>query len=253
MATPTYRQSTIADRSATVTHTEQRTMGILFLVQFAVFIVALVVLGSAINWPASLDEPASVILPLIREQRSAVALGYSSYFVSALLLAPIALLVYRVLRTGNDAVLTVATGLGVLASFAKLLGISRWLVMMPSLADSYIDPQASAATRDATAVVYNAFNQYAGGIGEGLGVALFSGLWTALVALVVLRQTSPHRTLPRWIGMFGLIAAVLVLVPLVEFYGIGTGPMLIVSGVVWQLWMIALGTLLLVRARTPAL
>jgi hypothetical protein len=171
--------------------------------------------------------------------------------VSALLLAPIALLLFRILRTDNNALLTIATGLGVLASFAKLLGISRWLVMMPWLADTYTNPQASAATRDASTVVYNAFNQYAGGIGEGLGVALFSGLWTALIALVVLRGTSEHRTLPRWIGIFGLVAAVLVLVPLVAFYGIDTGPMLIVSGVLWQLWMIAMGVLL-VRTLNPA-
>lgn len=252
MATQTYRQSTITDRSATVTPTEQRTTGILFLVQFAVFIVALVVLGSAINWPASLDEPASVALPLIREQAGAVALGYTSYFISALLLAPISLLLGRILRDQQAALMTVAAGFGLLASFAKLLGISRWLVMMPSLANTYIDPQASAATRDATVVVYNAFNQYAGGVGEVLGVALFTGLWTGIVSVALLRQASAQR-LPRWLGFVGLIAAALVLVPLVEVYGLDPGPMLIVSGVVWQLWMIAMGTLLLVRARKPAL
>ena len=72
-------------------------------------------------------------------------------------------------------------------------------------------------------------------------MALFGGLWTAGVALTILRQT----TLPRWLGYSGLIAAASVLVSLIELYGISAGPMLTVSGSLWQFWLITLGGMLL--------
>jgi hypothetical protein len=219
----------------------------LLIAQFVLMFAALFVLGGAINWPASLDEPASVNLPLILEQRGAVALGYSSYFVSALLLAPIALLVFQ-LEGGNraSALLLVGAGFGVLASFAKLLGISRWLLMMPFLAQTYVDPQASEATRAAVTVAYDAFNTYAGGVGEVLGVALLTGLWTLLVSLVLLR---PNSLAPRWMGAYGLIVTALLLVSVASAYGLDLGPILIVQGLALQFWMLFLG-LFLLRRRT---
>lgn len=247
MTTTTF--STAPARSVQSGMSVYRVAGVLLIAQFILMYLTVGVLGNAINWPASLDEPASVILPLLIEQRGAVALGYTSYFVSALLLAPIALLVYHIGRdTGGRAALLVATGLGVLASFAKLLGIVRWLVLMPALASSYVDPQASPATRDAIAVVYDAFNNYAGGVGETVGVALLSGLWTVLISVVALRR---NTILPRWLGVFGLVAAALLVVAVAGAYGVDLGPILFIQGVVWQFWMLALAIVLL-RAKREA-
>lgn len=217
----------------------------MLIVQFVLMFVALFVLGSAINWPASLDEPASVNLPLILEQRGAVALGYSSYFLSSLLLAPIALLLFQLERgSRSNAALLVGAGFGVLASFAKLLGISRWLLMMPALAEAYVDPAASEATRAAITVTYDAFNNYAGGVGEVLGVALLSGLWTLLVSVALLH---PNRIAPRWMGYYGLVVTALLLVAVLGAFGYDLGPILIVQGFAFQCWMLFLGLFLLRR------
>jgi hypothetical protein len=200
--------ATIAPTQSAQT-TEQsahRATSLLLVVQFILMYATLGILAPTINWPASLDEPASVMLPLLIEQRAAVAAGYTSYFVSALLLIPIALLLGHVLRASDSALLRVGTGLGVLAGLAKLLGIGRWLLLMPALATAYVDPQSSASTREAIAITFETFNAYAGGVGEALGVALLSGLWTALVSMALLRAPQ----FPRWLGIFGLIAAALL-------------------------------------------
>lgn len=219
----------------------------MLIAQFVLMFAALFILGGAINWPASLDEPASVLLPLIVEQAGAVALGYSSYFLSALLLAPIALLLYVVGGAERGrATLLVAAGLGALASFAKLLGISRWLLMMPLLAQAYVDPGASEATRAAISVTFDAFNNYAGGVGELVGVSLLSGLWTLLVSAALLRGSA---LAPRWMGWLGLLAGALLLVAVVGAFGVDVGPILIIQGLAWQLWLLALGIFLLRRPR----
>lgn len=238
--------------SSTLAHTSERdtsataakVAGGLLIMQWLLMFTALGILAPSINWPASLDQPASEMLPLIIEQRTAVALGYTSYFGSALLLIPIALLLAHVLRASESALVRVATGIGVLAGFAKLIGIGRWLYLMPSLAAAYVDPQTSAAARDAIAVNYVAFNAFGGGIGEVLGVTLLSGVWTALIAVHLLRRVN-GTPFVRVLGGTGLLAAGLLLVGLAEVYGIGLGPILIVQGFAWQMWMLALGIFLL--------
>ena len=226
----------------------ERLTAILLIAQFVLMLAALFILGAAINWPASLDEPAAVNLPLILEQAGAVTLGYGSYFLSSLLLAPIALLVYALGREGDGHVtLLVAAGLGVLASFAKLLGISRWLLVMPVLAQSYIDPAVSDATRAAITVAYDTLNSYSGGVGELLGVSLLSGLWTLLVSTVLLRGST---LAPRWMGVFGLVAGVLLLGSLPAVVGVDVGPIPLIQGFAWQFWLLALGIFFLRGPRT---
>jgi hypothetical protein len=236
-ATPTTR--------AAVSPNLNRLTGALLLLQFAIFAVALVVLGSAINWPASLGEPPSIVLPLILAQSGSVALGYTSYLASALLLIPIALLVRTGLAERPTTLLTVGAAFGTLAGVLKLLGIARWLVVMPSLAVAYADPAASAATRSSLELLYNAINHYAGGLGEVFGVMLFSGLWTVLVSVALLRS----GRFPRWLGLFGLGAGAVLIAGFAEVFGVDFGPaFLTLSGVIWQLWMISTGVAFL-RAR----
>lgn len=211
--------------------------------QFVLMFAAFAVLATGINWPQSLDLSAAQALPLIRERAGAVALGYTLYFLSAFLLIPLVVLTHRVLqaRTGGGAFLTVAVTLGALAGVLKLLGIVRWLVAMPTLAATYAD--GNEATRAAVAVMYDALNNYAGGIGEVLGVQLFAGIWTLMVSLVLFR-------LPRGraLGAAGLVAGALLLAGLAEVFGADLGPALTVSGVFWQVWLLALG-LTFLRAR----
>jgi hypothetical protein len=205
--------------------------------------VPIVVLGAAIDWPASLDEPASVNLPLITEQRGAVILGYGSYLLYSVLILPLAFLLYRVLadREGpTSPLLTIAVGFGVVSTLARSLGIVRWLFMMPVLAGIYLDPDASEATRQMVSVTYEAFNSYAGGIGEILGVGLFGAALFGLISVALVRSAR----FPSWIGYAGLVVAALLSAGVLEVFGIDLGPFLAISVTALQLWMLALAVVL---------
>ena len=140
------------------------------LLMFAAFFV----LNSAINWPASLDEPARVNLPIVLEQRGAVVVGYGAYLAYSLLILPLSVMLYFLLkeRGSSSPLLAVAAGVGIISALARALGISRWLFLMPLLAETYVAPGTTEASRQAVEVVYDAFNEYAGGVGELLGVTL---------------------------------------------------------------------------------
>ena len=211
------------------------------------FLVALATLSSAINWPASLDDPAATALPRLLQQRSAVILGYSSYFLSSVLMIPMALALQAALaRQRPSLVLSVATAFGVLAGAAKPLGIIRWLSAMPLLAQAYVDPATSDQGRETISVLYQMLNSYAGAVGELLGVALFGGLWALLLGIALLRSGQ----LPRWLGGLGVVVGGLSLLPLLEIAGVSIGPLLTLSNASWYLWVLATGITLLTRRDT---
>jgi Domain of unknown function (DUF4386) len=220
--------------------------GWLLIAESLLIFVPLTVLGSAINWPKSLSDPADKILPLLVENASAVRFGYLVYLVYSILFWAIASLTIRVLSDDEpDSIwLRVANGFGIASAVARCLGIIRWLVAMPALATLYTDPTISTGTRESIAVVYRALNDYAGSIGEVLGVSLFAGLWLAIVSVRILQT----RILPRWLGFLGLVSATLLAVQLARLFGVDLGAFISVSVSVLQLWFLAMGIVLVVKA-----
>ncbi len=217
----------------------RRAAGLLLLVQFVLMWSAFSILATSINWPQSLGDPAAVALPRLLDNAGAVALGYGAYLLSALAMIPLAVMLRDTLgMTGTLGRLAVA--FGTIAGLAKALGIIRWHVLMPGLAEQYV--AGDAATRASVAVVYEAFNAYAGGIGEVLGVALFSGLWTLTLAVAL------HRAGARITAWAAVASAVLLLVTIADRFGIDLGPVLTVSGIGWQFVLAAIG---IHHLRTP--
>lgn len=234
----------------------QRTAGLyrltalLLVLEFVLFFVSVVVLGAAIDWPSSLDEPASVNLPLIVEQRGAVILGYGSYLLYSVLILPLAFLLYFVLkeRGTSSPLLAIAVGFGVISALARSLGIVRWLFMVPVLADIYLDPGSNDATRQTVSVVYDAFNAYAGGVGEILGVGVFGAALFGLVSLAMIRSAN----FPSWIGYAGLVVAAFLAAGFLEVFGLDVGPFITISVTALQLWMLAPAVVLFFRSRRSA-
>ncbi|MDZ4717000.1 MAG: DUF4386 family protein [Roseiflexaceae bacterium] len=234
--------------SATSTNSSQpvaaptRLTGLSMALVVVSFLVCLGILSSAINWPVSLDYPASTMLPLLVEQRGAVLFGYSLYFLSAVLIIPMALLLQRVLDPQRQSVLiSIATVFGILAGVVKPFGIIRWLVAMPTLAQAYVDPNANEASRQTISLIFTTLNTYAGALGELLGVALLGGLWALLIGVALLRLKW-DRGILAWTGVLVGLAALL---PIAEIYGINLGPILTISNAAWYLWVLGFGITLL--------
>jgi uncharacterized membrane protein len=90
--------------------------GWILLAESLLIFIPLTVLGSAINWPQSLGDPADKMLPLLVQNASAVRFGYLVYLVYSILFGVVSLLLVRVVsQEKSDSVwLRIATGLGLL-------------------------------------------------------------------------------------------------------------------------------------------
>jgi hypothetical protein len=141
---------------------------------------------------------------------------------------------------------------GATSLIAQMIGLLRWPFVVPVLARLYTAPQATEATREALAAVFQAVHQYGGVVlGEHIGQA-FIVVWMVLLSVTLLQQ---GRT-PRWLAWAGFGAAVV--------YALAQGELLatvmpgfpywteagLVGSLLWLAWLVALGIILLRQARS---
>lgn len=215
----------------------------LLIAQFILMWTAFFILSSAINWPMSLDDPAAVALPRVLAQAQPMMIGYGCYLMVGLLIVPAtAALNARLGITGALGGFTLA--LATLSALAKAIGITRWLFAMPTLAQAYVAP---GADHSAIAVMFETLNAYAGGIGEILGVGLISGLWTLVIAREIARR--PNIGVKALAGFLAL-TGVGLLATIPAGFGVDLGPVLTLSGVVWQFALFGVALWALTQPKT---
>jgi hypothetical protein len=218
-------------------------LGAFLIAEALLIFVPLFVLGAAIEWPASLSEPAHVILPLILDRASMVISGYVAYLVYSILFFPMAYLLIAYLEGGQirSHLGWIGVGFAAISTLARTIGIVRWLTAMPILARLWMQSPG----RDIE-IAYDTLNALAGGIGEVVGVGVFAGIWVFVASGAILK----HRLLPAWTGWVGVAAGVSVMAPVVELFGVDIADFITITTALIHLWWLLLGALLLVQ-RAP--
>ena len=224
------------------------TGGVLILTPVA-FNVFFTLLSITFEYPDILREDAGYVLREFDAGGSELVAIWYAFMLTAVLFVPLAVLVHKILARQDTPYLAVATAFGVVAGVVQFLGLVRWPLLVPYLADTYLDPTSSGATRESVVVVFEAFNRYAGvAVGENLGY-LFTALWTVFVALALLGSALPFR---RWLSLLGIVSAAAILVGTLEPAGFEPAADIVVIGyILWSLWLAVFGiVLLLPRSRT---
>jgi hypothetical protein len=217
--------------------------GVLLILTPIAFNVLFTLLSVTFEYPDILREPTGYVLRNFDAGGGELVAIWYGFMLTAVLFVPLAVLVHRALAREDTPYMAVATTFGVLAGVVQFLGLVRWPFLVPYLADTYLDPASSAATRESVAVVFQAFNQYAGvAVGENLGY-LFTGLWSALVALAMFGSQLPFR---RWIALLGMVSAACVFVGTLEPVGFEPAADIVVVGyILWSIWLTLFGIFLL--------
>jgi hypothetical protein len=212
--------------------TRKRTAALLILAAVLAN-VAFTALGSIFNYPDVLDEPAGEVLASFREHEGAVSAWFGVLALSAALLAPIAV---GVGRLSDRRAMRIAVRVGIAAAAVQVIGLLRWPLLVPG----YAADGNAAAFRSASDILGTA-------IGETLGY-LLTAVWTALVIAALGR-----RFAGRWFAVLGAAAAALVLVGVLSPLALpGVDTANFAGYVLWSVWLIGFGVVLLVRDRRVA-
>lgn len=223
----------------------RRAAGALLILVPIVFTVCFTLLQTLFEYPDILRQPTAEVLTKFQAGGPSLVAVWYALTLTAILFIPISLLVHRVLADREPSTLLwIATTFGVVAGVAQTLGFLRWPFLVPSLAQAYLAPGASAAQQAASAAVFDAFNRYAGmAVGEHLGY-LSTSVWTFLIAARMLRVP----LFGRWIGIAGMALAIGVATGLLEPAGVAwAGAVNAISYLAWAVWLMIVGVMLVVR------
>ena len=221
------------------------TWAAIFLIGLPVaFNVAFALLAARFDYPDVLREPTEEVLLRFRAGGSELILLWWAFTLTAVLLAPLVVLLSSVLSGADGTLLLVAMIVGVLAAVVQFLGLVRWPFLVPYLAREAGDPAASPARLEAVDLVFQSFNRYLGvGVGEHLGY-LLTGAWSALAGIAMTQSSAT----PGWLGVIGLLVGLALVVCSFEFVGrfetVGwdlAGTLTPIAYIAWSLWLIATG------------
>ncbi|MDX1908332.1 MAG: DUF4386 domain-containing protein [Bacteroidia bacterium] len=142
------------------------------------------------------------------------------------------------------------TTLGVIGLTVQMIGLLRWVFVVPVLASAYVG--GSEMTREAARVVFQAVHQYGGVVlGEHIG-QLFTIAWTLSLVYAF------AGTQPRWMTVLGCIASVIYLLAQAELFAtVMPGfpvwePAGFIGSTLWLVWLLLLGVRLGFVPASPA-
>ncbi|MHB1009992.1 MAG: DUF4386 domain-containing protein [Propionibacteriaceae bacterium] len=212
------------------------------------FNAAFAALAAKFDYPEILRRPTAEVLGKFRAGGSGLVLLWWAFAMTAVLLAPLAILL-AVSLDGISPALTIAVAAtGVVASLVQFLGLIRWPFLMPYLARESEASADNPARGEAIDIVFQAFHRYLGvAVGEHLGY-IFSGAWSATVGAAILQSSNVNG----WIGVIGMLIGLALMLCSLEFVGpfevkgwrVAAAATPIVY-IVWSLWLITTGIALL--------
>jgi Domain of unknown function (DUF4386) len=222
--------------------------GVLLVVLPLAFNAAFAGLAATFDYPDILRRSTDDVLARFRAGGTRLVLLWWAFALTAVALAPLAVLLSAALDGADDDLRDLATTAGVLAALVQFLGLIRWPFLVPYLARLAADPDAGPARREAVDIVFQSFNRYLGvAVGEHLGY-LITGGWSILVGAAVTQST----VAPSWLGVLGIAVGALLVLCSLEFVGpfepAGwklAGTLTPITYVAWSLWLIATGIALL--------
>ena len=221
--------------------------GLLLIAVPLAFNAAFALLAARFDYPDILRRPTADVLAAFRAGGTSLILLWWAFALTAVLLAPVVVLLSSAISDADATLLAVTTTVGVLAALVQFLGLVRWPFLVPYLARAAAEPAASEARREAVDVVFQSFNRYLGvAVGEHLGYGL-TGAWTTLAG-AALAQTG---AVPGWVGVLGIVIGPVLMVCSLEFVG-GHEPtgwklaerLTLPTYIAWSLWLVATGVAL---------
>ena len=198
------------------------------------------VLGSRFDYPDVLEKPAADVLRTFHGDAAAIGSMFAVLAVASALMIPIAWRSRHLIAAERGRTRRVMVAAGIAAGVVQVIGLMRWPLLVPHLADVVTDPTATAVAKADAIDTFRTIHTYLGGlVGEAFGYAL-TAVWTAAMV-----RGLAHRP-GRWFAPVGYAAATLIALGLLEPLGVaGAGLANFLGYIAWSLWMVGVGVFLL--------
>ena len=198
------------------------------------------------DYPDILRQPTEEILTRFQAGGTSLIYTWLAFAWVGLPMLFGTILLKRVLEKENSPFLETATTIGVIGFIVQVVGLLRWVFVVPVLARLFTDPTTDSVTKAAIPAVFIAVHQYGGVIlGEHLGQFLII-IWMSIISGIIYKS----KIFSKWVAWLGWFASAVYILAQTELFAtaIPTFPVMDWAGLygslLWLVWMIVLGVYL---------
>jgi hypothetical protein len=217
--------------------------GIFFIVGAILVNVPYTLLIVNFDYPDILRQPTAEILARFHAGGDALIYTWLAFAWVGLPILLSAVMLKRVLEKEASPFLETATTLGVIGFVVQLIGLLRWVFVVPILARLFTDPGTDPATQASISAVFIAVHQYGGVVlGEHIG-QIFTIVWMSLISGVIYQS----KMFSKWVAWLGWFASAVYLLAQTELFAtaIPNFPVIgwagLYGSLLWLAWMLVLG------------
>ena len=198
------------------------------------------------NYPDILREPVADILTKFQAGGNSLIYTWLVFAWVGLPMLFGAIMFKRVLEKENSPFLETATAFGILGFIVQIVGLLRWVFVVPILARLYTDPTTDATTQVSIAAIFSVVHQYGGVVlGEHLG-QIFTIIWTSMISAIIYK--SPLFS--KWVSWLGWVASAIYFLAQTELLATAMPGFPVIGwaglygSLLWLLWVIVVGVYL---------
>jgi hypothetical protein len=219
----------------------EKTTGALFIAGAIGVLVPYIILSITFEYPMVLQQETGAILTKFHAGGASLIWTWWAFAVLGL---PLLVAYERMGQKLENSLPFVrwATTFGKIGLIAQMIGLLRWVFVVPVLAHTYVQAP-DEASRAAAKVVFQAFHQFGGVLlGEHVG-QLFTITWTVLLSLAFDRL----RMFPKWVIWLGYGSSAIYLMAQAELFAtvIPDFPVWELAGLIgstlWLVWLVVIG------------
>jgi Domain of unknown function (DUF4386) len=217
--------------------------GLLLIIGAIGVLIPYTILTMTFEYPDILRQDAGTILTKFHEGGSSLILTWWTFAILGL---PLLIAYIRIGQQFEERLSFIkwVTTLGVISIIVQLIGLLRWVFVIPVIANNYV-VAVDAATKEAAIMSFKTVHQLGGVLlGEYIG-QLFTIAWTIMISYAFIKL----KYFPKWISWLGILASVIYLLAQAELFAtvIPGFPVWDMAGFIgstlWLIWLIISGIL----------
>lgn len=220
---------------------KEKTIGLLLIAGAIGVLIPYIILTITFEYPDILRQDTGTILTKFHEGGGSLIFTWWAFAMLGFPLIIAYILIGQKLEHRLGFVRWVTT-FGVISGIVQVIGLLRWVFVVPVIANSYVT-SGDAMTKTAATISFQTIHQFGGVLfGEHLG-QLLTIVWTVMMSYAFLKL----KIFPKWISWLGISASVIYLLAQAELFNtvIPGFPVWSMAGfagsTLWLVWLVILG------------